>query len=82
MSDTECSAEPRSGRESSASRALAGRVAIVAVAIAVIALGVWFMPPPDGLTVQAWRLFTIFAAAIVSVVVNAAPILTASVIAV
>jgi divalent anion:Na+ symporter, DASS family len=51
-------------------------------ALAVIAVGVWFMPPPDGLTVQAWRLFTIFAAAIVSVVVSIVPILTASVIAV
>ena len=51
-------------------------------AIVVLASGMWFAPPPDGLTVQAWRLFTVFAAAIVSVVVNAVPILTASVIAV
>jgi DASS family divalent anion:Na+ symporter len=42
----------------------------------------WFLPPPDGLAVQAWRLFAIFAAAIFSVVVNAFPILTASVLAV
>ena len=40
------------------------------------------LPPPDGLTLQAWRLFAVFAAAIVSVVVNALPILTASVLAV
>ena len=42
----------------------------------------WFMPVLEGLTVPAWRLFTIFAAAIGSVVVNAVPILTASVISV
>ena len=40
------------------------------------------MPPPEGLTVQAWRLFAIFAGAIVFVVANALPILTASVFAV
>ena len=52
------------------------------IAIVVLASGMWFMRPPEGLTVQAWRLFVIFAAAIVSVVVNALPILTASVMAV
>ena len=38
------------------------------------------MPPPAGLSVAAWRLFAIFAAEIVSVVLNAFPILTASVL--
>jgi DASS family divalent anion:Na+ symporter len=42
----------------------------------------WFSPVPEGLTLPAWRLFTIFAAAIAAVVVNAVPILTASVTAV
>jgi DASS family divalent anion:Na+ symporter len=42
----------------------------------------WWTPPPDGLSLQAWRLFAIFAAAIIAVVVNALPILTASVFAV
>jgi DASS family divalent anion:Na+ symporter len=46
-----------------------------------LALGIWFLPPPEGLQQQAWRLFAIFAAAIFSVVVNAFPILTASVFA-
>ncbi len=50
-------------------------------AVAVFALAMWFVPPPDGLTLQAWRLFAVFAAAIASVVVNALPILTASVLA-
>ena len=50
--------------------------------ISAVILGTWFVPPPDGLTVQAWRLFALFAGAIVFVVANALPILTASVIAV
>ena len=58
-------------------RTLAARAAVAAFALAI-----WFVPPPDGLTVQAWRLFAIFAAAVLSVVVNALPILTASVLAV
>jgi DASS family divalent anion:Na+ symporter len=51
-------------------------------AVAAFALVMWFMPPPDGLTPQAWRLFDLFAAAILAVVLNALPILTASVLAV
>jgi len=47
-----------------------------------LALGIWFLPPPEGLTVEAWRLFAIFSAAIFSVVAGALPILTASVLAV
>ena len=42
----------------------------------------WFVAPPDGLTPDAWRLFVIFASAILSVVLSALPILTASVFAV
>src|SRR4029434_7910113 len=42
----------------------------------------WFVPPPNGLTVEAWRLFAIFGSTIASVVVNAFPILTASVFSV
>jgi DASS family divalent anion:Na+ symporter len=52
---------------------------LLAVAVPVV---VWFVPPPDGLAVDAWRLFAIFAAAIFSVVINAFPILTASVLSV
>ena len=48
-------------------------------AIAGAAVALWFTPPPEGLTVDAWRIFAIFAAAIAAVVVNALPILTASV---
>lgn len=51
---------------------------------AVVALWavLWWASPPADLSVQAWRLFAIFAAAIFSVVINALPILTASVLAV
>jgi DASS family divalent anion:Na+ symporter len=52
------------------------------IALVGIATVMWFSPVPEGLTMPAWRLFTIFAAAIAAVVVNAVPILTASVIAV
>ena len=58
------------------------RTRVARLAVVTMGLVLWFVPPPDGLTVSAWRLFVIFAAAIVSVVVNAFPILTASVFAV
>jgi len=51
-------------------------------ATAALALIVWFVPPPEGLTLGAWRLFAVFAAAIFSVVAGALPIFTASVLAV
>ena len=44
-----------------------------------LALGIWFCPIPEGLTPPAWHLFAIFVSAIVSVVIGAFPILTASV---
>ena len=59
------------------SRLLATRIATLAVA-----LGIWFVPAPEGVTLEAWRLFGIFAAAIFSVVAGALPILVASVLAV
>ncbi len=43
---------------------------------------VWFTPAPEGLTASAWRLFVLFAAAVMAVVVDAVPILTASLLAV
>src|ERR1044071_5502284 len=47
-----------------------------------LAFGIWFAPIPAGLTREAWHLFAVFAAAIFSVVVNAFPLLTASLLAV
>src|SRR5215475_9886213 len=44
--------------------------------------GIWFAPIPAGLTREAWHLFAVFAAAIFSVIVNAFPLLTASLLAV
>lgn len=51
-----------------------------AISLAV-ALAIWFIPPPGNLTPQAWHLFAIFGATILSVVIGAFPILTASVLA-
>ncbi len=47
-----------------------------------IAIGIWFTPVPAGLTAPAWHLFAVFAAAIVSVLLGAFPLLTAAMIAV
>src|SRR5277367_5794936 len=44
--------------------------------------GIWFAPIPAGLTKEAWHLFAIFASAIVAVILNAFPLLTASLMAV
>jgi DASS family divalent anion:Na+ symporter len=46
-----------------------------------VALAIWFIPPPGGLSVQAWRLFAIFGATILAVIIGAFPILTASILA-
>ena len=51
------------------------------VVVLLLALIAWFVPPPDGLTQQAWHLFAIFAGAIVAVILNAATILLGSVLA-
>src|SRR5215471_8915641 len=48
----------------------------------LLVLGIWFSPIPAGLTSEAWHLFAVFAGAIFSVIVNAFPLLTASVLAV
>src|SRR5262252_3689235 len=46
-----------------------------------LAFGIWFAPIPAGLTKEAWHLFAVFAAAIFAVIVNAFPLLTASLLA-
>jgi len=46
-----------------------------------IAVALWFVPHPANVTAQAWHLFAIFFATILSVVIGAFPILTASVLA-
>jgi DASS family divalent anion:Na+ symporter len=50
-------------------------------AIFALVLALWFSPVPEGLAPQAWRLFALFIAAIAAVVIDAFPILTASVLA-
>src|SRR3954468_4214349 len=58
------------------------RTRITRLVALAVALGIWFAPPPATLSAQAWHLFAIFAATIVSVVIGAFPILTASVLAI
>src|SRR5262249_42947367 len=58
------------------------RVRLRRLVLLIAAIVLWFVPPPSDLTRQSWRLFDIFAVAIVSVVIDAYPILTASVFAV
>lgn len=38
-----------------------------------IALIIWFIPVPDGVTPEAWHLFAIFAATILGIILKAAP---------
>ena len=47
-----------------------------------LALGIWFVPVPAGLTAPAWHLFAIFVASIASVLVGAFPLLTSTMLAV
>ena len=58
------------------------RRAVLQLTIVLVAVVLWLVPPPQGLTTDAWRLFAIFATTIGAVVANAFPILTASVFAV
>ena len=58
------------------------RLVVARSATLAVAAGLWFAPLPAGLTAPAWHLFAIFAAAILSVILGALPILTASVLAV
>jgi DASS family divalent anion:Na+ symporter len=64
------------GKPEASSRLLLTRGAVVALAALL-----WLSPVPKGLVPQAWHLFALFVAAIVSVVAGALPILTASVLA-
>jgi DASS family divalent anion:Na+ symporter len=62
--------------EAQQARPVARRAGVV-----LLAVGLWLVPVPAGLTAEAWHLFAIFAAAIVSVVVSAFPLLVASLLA-
>jgi DASS family divalent anion:Na+ symporter len=49
--------------------------------IAALVLILWLAPVPAGLTLEAWHLFALFAGAIIAVMIDAFPLLTASVFA-
>jgi DASS family divalent anion:Na+ symporter len=70
-------------RDPAGAPAPGGEAKAIVVRVLSLALPValWFTPVPPGLAATAWHLFALFAAAIVSVVVGAFPILTASVLA-
>jgi len=57
-----------------------GKLLVRGIALAV-AVGIWFAPVPEGLTPEAWHLFAIFGATILSVILTAFPLLTAAMIA-
>src|SRR5690242_3759252 len=59
-----------------------GRRQLARIASIVLGAALWWTLPPEGLTLQAWRLFAVFITAIFAIVVNALPLLTASVLAV
>src|SRR4029079_19589828 len=71
--------DDRAGR---AGKTGASRTRVAQAVTVVLVAGVSWAAPPEGLSVEAWRLFALFAGAIFSVVVSALPILTASVLAV
>ncbi len=41
--------------------------------VVVLFLVLWFLPPPEGLTIQAWHLFTIFITTILSLILKPLP---------
>lgn len=48
--------------------------------IFIFGVALWFSPVPEGLTLQAWHLFSIFISIILAVILEAFPIFTASII--
>ncbi|MGE5359266.1 MAG: DASS family sodium-coupled anion symporter [Bacteroidales bacterium] len=57
------------------------RTAVARIATLAVVVGIWLAPVPEGLTRPAWHLFALFIGAILSVIVGAFPILTASIFA-
>lgn len=51
--------------------------------LAMLLLGtvIWFLPPPEGLSSQAWHLFAIFITTIIAVILNVASIFTLAIAA-
>ena len=51
------------------------------IGVLILAVILWFVPHPAGLTDQAWHIFVAFIAAILAIIINATSILAASLIA-
>jgi DASS family divalent anion:Na+ symporter len=58
------------------------RTIVAGLAIAGLVTAMWVSPAPDGLAVQAWRLFAIFFAVSLTIIANVVPILPASMVAI
>lgn len=56
----------------SAERSTGGRVAR-GVATILVAVAIWFLPPPAGVAIQAWHLLAIFAATIAGLILQPLP---------
>jgi len=50
------------------------------VFLIIFATLLWFIPTPDGLSLEAWHLFAIFITIILAVILQATPIFTASIL--
>jgi len=66
---------------SSVYRPLFHRKAVLGLGLFLVALGLWYLPAPAGLRPEAWRLFVVFFATILSIVTGLLPILVASIFA-
>jgi DASS family divalent anion:Na+ symporter len=82
MTEVVDSATARDGQRRGIVRAMPTRLRIKRAIPFALALAIWVSPVPAGLTSPAWHLFAVFAAAIASVLINAFPLLTASMLAV
>jgi DASS family divalent anion:Na+ symporter len=72
VSDTEAKQAPeisKVSRRSAESNKL--RNAIIVVAVGAV---LWFVPAPSGLTVSAWRLFSVFVATVLGLILQPLPL--------
>jgi DASS family divalent anion:Na+ symporter len=51
------------------------------IIVFLVGISIWFIPVPNGLSIQAWHLFAIFITSIFAVILKAMPIFTSSIIA-
>ncbi|WP_456449275.1 anion permease [Hydrogenimonas sp.] len=69
------------GKGKEVRREEAGKKLFFRGVVLVTGVPMWFMPVPEGLKPEAWRLFAVFFTTILSIIVGLLPILVASVLA-